>query len=160
MSNAPFIATITLAWDRQSGKSTVNDLNLFLYDVANSNLVTCSTSTVDNVEHLFVPRLPQGRYDLQVWKSGGTGFVTGSETYAVAWEFFCESLGATSAGTNVVVSWPVYPDGFVVESATSLAPSNWTASGIPAPVIAGSRNVVTITATPGTTNRFFRLRRP
>ena len=156
-----FTATITLAWNRQSGETTVNDLNLFLYNTANSNLVTCSTSLVDNVEHLYVPRLPQGRYDLQVWKAGGNGIaVSATETYALAWEFFCETAAAANAGTNVTVSWPVYPDGFVVEATTSLAPANWSTAGIPSPVITNDQNVITIGPSPGVTNRFFRLRRP
>jgi len=161
MSNAPFTATITLAWNRQSGRATVNDLNLYLYNAANSNLVTCSTSIVDNVEHLYVPRLSPGRYDLQVWKSGVNGFVTGSETYALAWEFFCESANVTKSGTNVIVSWPVYPDGFVVESTINLSPpQTWSTAGIPAAVITNNQKVVTINISPTVTNQFFRLRRP
>jgi Subtilase family len=160
-SNAPFTATITLAWNRQSGKTAINDLNLFLYDTANSNLITCSTSVVDNVEHLFIPRLPQGRYDLQVWKSGATAFVTGSETYALAWEFFSETATTTLSGNNLVVSWPVYPDGYVVESTTGLSPpQSWSTAGIPAPAITNNHEVVTIAISPSVTNRFFRLRRP
>ena len=89
--NAAFTATATLVWNRHQNKTNINNLNLFLYNAANSNLVTCSTSLVDNVEHVFVPQLAQGRYDLQVWKAGGTT-VTTSETYALAWEFFSTAL--------------------------------------------------------------------
>jgi len=71
VSEAMFTATATLVWNRQRNKSGINNLNLFLYNAANSNLVAVSTSAVDNVEHIFVPNLAQGRYDLQVWKAGG-----------------------------------------------------------------------------------------
>ena len=87
VSNATFTATATLVWNRQRNQSAINNLNLFLYNAANSNLVAVSTSAVDNVEHLFVPKLAQGRYDLQVLKKGGT-YVSASETYALAFEFF------------------------------------------------------------------------
>ncbi|HTA94552.1 MAG TPA: S8 family serine peptidase, partial [Verrucomicrobiae bacterium] len=38
-SSAPFVATMTLVWNRQQGQTNINNLNLFLYDCANSNLV-------------------------------------------------------------------------------------------------------------------------
>src|SRR5207248_7026795 len=46
-----FTLTTTLVWQRQAGASIsqLNDLNLFLYNAANSNLVLSSTSAVDNV---------------------------------------------------------------------------------------------------------------
>jgi hypothetical protein len=76
----------TLVWTRHQNKATINDLDLFLYDAANSNLVASSESPVDNVEHLFVGNLPPGRYDLQVLKHGGVT-VSSSETYALAFDF-------------------------------------------------------------------------
>jgi len=45
--------TATLVWNRQLGETNINDLDLFLYDCASSDLVACSTSRVDNVEHIF-----------------------------------------------------------------------------------------------------------
>ncbi len=150
-----FTAVVTLAWNRQLNQTNINNLGLFLYNCANSNLVACSTSLVDNVQHLYVPRLPQGRYDLQVWKSGGGNIVSPSETYALAWTFFSGSLAQAKSGTNVSLSWPVYPDGFVLESATNLAaPAVWSTNS-PVPVVTNRQNVVVL----GTTNRaqFFRL---
>ena len=89
MSGAAFTATATLVWNRQQNQTNINNLDLFLYNCANSNLVTCSTSLVDNVEHIFLPQLAQGRYDLQVLKNGGATVST-NETYALAWEFFSQ----------------------------------------------------------------------
>ena len=66
-----FTAAATLVWNRHRNKTNINNLGLFLFNAANSNLVACSTSLVDNVEHVFAPQLPQGRYDLQVLKNGG-----------------------------------------------------------------------------------------
>ena len=158
VSNATFTATMTLVWNRQQNQTAINDLNLFLYNCANSNLVACSTSLVDNVEHIFAPMLPPGRYDLQIWKAGGSGIVSASVTYALAWEFFSETLNAAQSGANVSVSWPVYPDGFVLETATNLVPPVAWGTNNPAPVVTNNQNVVLL----GATNpaQFFRLQRP
>jgi hypothetical protein len=157
VSEAMFTATATLVWNRQRNKSGINNLNLFLYNAANSNLVAVSTSAVDNVEHIFVPNLAQGRYDLQVWKAGGS-FVSSSETYALAFEFFSMPLGIVISGTNVVLQWPLYPAGFVLESATNLNPPvSWNTNG-PAPVVTNNQNSVVMGIT--NTSLFFRLWRP
>jgi hypothetical protein len=154
-----FTATATLVWNRQRNQTAINNLNLFLYNAANSNLVACSTSLVDNIEHIFLPKLPQGRYDLQVWKSGGTGIVSGGETYALAWEFFSQSLNAAASGTNLILSWPVYPDGFVVASTTSLTPpAVWNTNTVSAPAVTNNLNCIVLS--PTNAGQFFRLQRP
>ncbi|MBW8865662.1 MAG: S8 family serine peptidase, partial [Verrucomicrobia bacterium] len=79
-----FSATITLVWNRQAGETNINDLDLFLFNAASSNHVVWSTSRVDNVEHIFVHRLPAGRYDVEVLKNGGTNVASNAETYALA----------------------------------------------------------------------------
>jgi hypothetical protein len=131
-------ATATLVWNRQLNESNINQLSLFLYDCIRSNLVACSTSLVDNVQHLYVPRLVPGRYDLQVWKAGGipgTNIVSADETYALAWAFVSPKLVLTRSGADITLEWPVYPAGMAPESATnSLAPV-WTTNNLSAPVI-------------------------
>jgi hypothetical protein len=156
VSTAAFTATATLVWNRQQNQSDINNLNLFLYNAANSNLVTVCTSAVDNVQHLFVPKLPQGRYDLQVLKKGGS-YVSASETYALAFEFFLTPLNITITGTNATLTWPIYPAGFVLQAATNLAAPVWNTNN-PAPAVTNGQNCVTLGATNG--SRFFRLRRP
>jgi hypothetical protein len=158
LSVAPFTATATLVWNRHQNKTNINNLDLFLYDAISSNLVACSTSLVDNVEHIFVPQLPPGRYDLQVLKKGGTT-VTTNETYALAWEFFSMPLNIAAAGTNAVLAWPVYPTGFVLESTTNLAPpSVWSTNDLPPPSLTNNQNYLLLNAT--NANQFFRLCRP
>ena len=156
--NATFTATATLVWNRHRFQKSINNLDLFLYDAVSSNLVACSTSLVDNVEHIFMPELAQGRYDLQIWKAGGSGIVSSSETYALAWEFFSTSLSASKSGTNISVSWPVYPDGFVLQAATDLVPPVVWDTNNPAPFVTNNQNVVLLNAT--NANQFFRLWRP
>ncbi len=120
---------------------------MFLYDAISSNLVACSTSLVDNVKHLWLPQLPQGRYDLQVLKHGGTT-VTTNETYALAWTFFSQSLNIAATETNVTLAWPVYPAGFFVEATADLTPAAvWTTNNLPVPVIANGSNYIFLNAT-------------
>ncbi len=163
--NAAFTATATLVWNRhynstyQINPIGINNLDLYLYNAANSNLVACSTSLVDNVEHLWLPQLPPGRYDLQVLKKGGFNTVSDSEPYALAWEFFSLPLSVAQTGGNVALSWPIYPTGFTVESTTNLVPpAVWSASGIPSPIVTNNQNYILLDAT--SANQFFRLRRP
>jgi hypothetical protein len=153
-----FTLTATLVWNRHSGETDINNLALYLYNAANSNLVAASTSVVDNVQHVFVRELPQGRYDLQVWKAGGTSIVSTNETYALAWAIVSEFLKVKESGTNLVLSWPVYPDGYAVASTPALASVAWSTNGIPASVLTTNQNVVLLPDNNG--NQFFRLQTP
>jgi hypothetical protein len=153
-----FTLTATLVWNKQAGASAINNLTLFLYNAANSNLITCSTSMVDNVEHIFLPALPAGRYDLQVLKSGSATQVSAAETYALAFEIFNMPLRVALTNSDAVISWPVAPTGFQLQSATSLAPPvSWT-SVTNAVSITNNQNVVTLPIDSG--NQFFRLISP
>jgi hypothetical protein len=155
--NSSFAATATLVWNRQVNQTNINDLNLFLYNCANSNLVACSTSIVDNVEHIFLPKLPQGRYDLQVWKAGGNAIVSTSETYALAWTFSSTQLAISKIGTNVNLSWPVYPAGFAVAATTNLTSPNWQ-TNLPPAVFTNGQNIISVPTTNAA--EFFRLQTP
>ncbi|HUA68921.1 MAG TPA: S8 family serine peptidase [Candidatus Saccharimonadales bacterium] len=159
--NAAFTATATLVWNRQQNQGGINNLDLFLYNAANSNLVICSTSMVDNVEQVFVPQLAPGRYDLQVWKAGGIpgmSIVSFSETYALAWEFSSTFLTPKLSNGNLLLSWPIYPDGFVLASATNLAtPVVWS-TNTPLPVVTNGQNWILVS--PTNASQFFRLQPP
>ena len=161
LSSANFTATATLLWNRQQNQTGINNLDLFLYNCANSNLVACSTSLVDNVQHIFLPKLAQGRYDLQVWKAAGTpgiSIVSSSEAYALAWEFFSPMLNITNTGANLALTFPVYPAGFLAESTTNLSPPiNWN-TNLPSPVFTNNQNYISLNAT--NSAQFFRLHRP
>jgi hypothetical protein len=158
VKNAAFTGTATLVWNRQQNQNNINNLNLFLYNAASSNLIAASTSMVDNVEHIWLPQLPQGRYDLQVLKNGGLNTVSSSESYALAFEFFSLSLNVAQSGTNVALTWPIYPNGFVVETTTSLTPPIvWSALNA-TPVVTDNQNQVTLGV--ANASQFFRLQRP
>ena len=154
----PCTQTATLVWNKQSGKAGINNLNLFLYNTANSNLVTCSTSQVDNVEHIFLPALAPGRYDLQVLKLGSAGQVSASEPYALAFEIFTMPLSARETNNQVVISWPVAPTGFQLQSAGSLNPPvSWATVTNPV-TITTNQDLVSLPVGGG--SQFFRLVRP
>jgi hypothetical protein len=129
-----------------------------LFNAANSNLVTCSTSRVDNVEHLFIPRLPAGRYDLQVLKNGGTNVVSAAETYALAFALVPTKLNFTGSGPNAVLTWPAYPAGFLVETTTNLAAPAWSTNNLPAAALTNRLNFLQMPMTNAL--QFFRLRLP
>lgn len=158
---ATFTLTATLAWNRQTNQTAINDLDLYLYDAATGSLIAESISAPNNVEHLHVRELSPGRYDLQVLKYGGPpeyGNLTESETYALAWEFFSLPLAIASTETNVTLRWPVYPDGFALQTTTNLAaPATWTTVTNAAALLAGT-NTVTLPSLNG--QQFFQLRRP
>ena len=152
-----FTFTATLAWNRLSGRTNINNLNLFLYQVGTGNLITSSTSAVNNVEHIFRAALPAGRYDLQVQKSP-TGQVSPGETYGLAYEAFSMKLNVSRTSAGVVLSWPVYPAGFHLESTSLLAGSAvWSPVGV-APAFTNSQNFVVLP--PTASDQLFRLRRP
>jgi len=158
-----FTLTATLTWLRPHstlvGPASINDLNLFLYNTANGQLVLSSTSAVDNVEHIYTAALPPGRYDLQVLKNAQSQ-VSAGETYALAFEFFNVPLSIVQSNTNVVLSWPLAPAGFELQSTTNITPpAVWTTVTAPVTVDTNSnRNVVALPETGG--NQFFRLQRP
>lgn len=158
ISGSDFTLTATLAWNRHETNTAINNLGLYLYNAANSNLVAASTSVVDNVQHVFVRQLPQGRYDLQVWKAGGTGIVSTNESYALAWEIVSEFLDVKRSGTNLVLSWPIYPAGYKVVASTLTTPASWSTNGIPSPVITNRQNVVSLP--PNNSVQLFRLQTP
>ncbi len=154
---ADFTGTSTLVWNRQLNQTGINDLDLFLYDAVSGNLIAASTSRVDNVEHIFAGQLPPGRYDLQVLKNGGL-VISSNETYALAFDFSAVSLGLVAADAALVLTWPVYPDRFVLEATpTPALPASW--SDVPtAPVVANDQNLVILNLTNNA--QFFRLMRP
>lgn len=153
-----FITTATLVWNRKSGQTAINDLDLFLYNCANSNRVAWSTSLVDNVEHIYLTNLAQGRYDLQVWKAGGSGIVSAAEPYAIAFAFTSPALTVAGSGTSVLITWPIYPAGFRVEATTDLSAPGWSINNLPVPTFTNNMNSLSLNATDA--SRFFRLRQP
>ena len=157
-AGTPFTLTTTLVWNRQFGATDINNLNLYLYKIGNTNPISMSVSTVDNVEHIFSTRLSSGRYDIQVLKKGGLTNVSGSESYALAFQFFTQTLEITRSGNQAVLTWPLSPDGFSLQSTPDLTPPVVWAAVTNAVVVTNNQNRVTIP--PASVSQFFRLSAP
>ena len=152
-----YTLTTTLVWNRQSGQTAINDLNLFLYNAVNGNLVAASTSAVDNVEHIFLSGLAPGRYDLQVQKNPN-GQVSANENYALGFQFFNLALNVAHTSGNVVITWPISPSGFTLESTASLTPPvTWSPVSTAASIV-NAKNQVVLPATGAA--QFFLLQGP
>ncbi len=155
-SSATHAVTATLVW-KKIGVGALTNLDLFLYHMASNTLVASSTSAVDNVEHLFVPSLRAGRYDLQVLKRGGAERA-GHQSYALAFDFSPTSLTIARSGLNHVLSWPASPAGFSLQSSPSLNdPLLWQAVTNQS-ALSNAQNTTLLSA--GDSTRFFRLFRP
>jgi len=102
--------TATLVWHRQAGKTTINNLDLILYNANTGSVLEQSISTVDNVEHIHTRNLPAGRYVLQVIKRN-SGRVSTSEDYALAFNLPIppnapSALSATAQpDSEIVLTW-------------------------------------------------------
>jgi hypothetical protein len=156
-TNGNYTFTATLTWDRALNATGINDLDLYLYRASDGASIAVSTSRVDNVEHVYVPSLPAGRYDLQVLKNSGARSVSATETYALAFEGFTMPMSIAYQNGAVVISWPIYPDGFTLESTPNLNPPiTWTPVGV-MPVISNNLYRVTVNSPSGMS--FYRLRR-
>lgn len=149
-----YSATATLVWKKNDGP--LANLNLFLFETAGGTIVTQSTSGLDNVQHIFIPSLPAGRYDLQVLKRGGP-LQAGNESYALAFDFSPAKLTSTRSDDNLVVAWPASPAGFTLQSASSLTAPAW--HDVPVqPILSNAMNTVALPAS--APMQFFRLFRP
>lgn len=147
--------TATLTWNRASGSNGINNLDLFLYDYFSGSPIAMSTSLVDNVEHIHVPNLPPGRYNLQVWKSAD--FQTVTETYALAYEAVSSSLEIHRTQGGMELSWPVYPHGFTLESAAFITSPTWNPV-VGSPELSGERFRLPLPT--GASGEYYRLRQP
>lgn len=156
-TNANYIVTASLAWNRPLNSTSINNLDLYLYRTSDGAQISASVSTVDNIEHIYIPMLAPGRYDLQVLKKGGANSVSDSETYALAFENFALPLKLTYQGGTINLTWPTYPTGFSLESTTTLAPPITWSPVSATPSI--SNNLYSVTLTSPGQSAFYRLRR-
>ena len=63
------------------------------------------------------------------------------------------------AGTNVMLSWPVYPAGYAVQAASALTSSPaWSTNNLPAATVTNGQNWLWLDAT--NAPQFFRLVSP
>jgi hypothetical protein len=122
-----FTFTATLVWNRALAASGVNQITLTLCNFATGALVAQSISSVDNVQHIYVPVLPSGKYDLQIAR----GAALSSDAYALAFQFYPispVSMSIASTGNNAAISWPATPTIYTLQETGSLVPPiSWNA---------------------------------
>ena len=150
---AAYSVTATLVWKKSSGP--LANLDFFLFDTRSDTIVTQSTSGLDNVQHIFIPTLPAGRYDLQVLKHGG--LQADNENYALAFDFSPVKLTTSRNGGGVMVAWPASPAGFTLQAASSLNSPVWQDITNQS-VLSNSMNTLALPTS--ATMQFFRLFRP
>ncbi|HEY3862600.1 MAG TPA: S8 family serine peptidase [Verrucomicrobiae bacterium] len=120
--------TATLVWERHEGMANINNLALFLYNATNTALISSSVSMVDNVQHIYLPHLQPGKYDLEAVAYSANS-VSLSENYALAFQFFPMSppgLSVTAGPTNAIITWPLSPTVYTLQSTASLSQPHWT----------------------------------
>jgi hypothetical protein len=149
-SNAIMTLTATLTWMRANYQSltdeynynirynptftnftssnftTINNLDLYLYNANTQSAVDQSKSSIDNVEHLYTINLTPGKYDLQVLKNGGnTGTAnvfSSAETYGFTWNVSNISTVNNTGNlvftqtNNVTISSPIIGTGTLTQS--------------------------------------------
>ncbi|MBL9133609.1 MAG: hypothetical protein JNG86_20535 [Verrucomicrobiaceae bacterium] len=125
-----------LTWHRQISKnifgdytSSLTNLTLRLYAASGFTagaLISSSTSSVDNLEHIHLYHLPPGQYVLEVTTN------TNGRDYALAWEARIGEgpvLATTSATAGSISFAATSLDPFVtyvIESSPDLAAGTWT----------------------------------
>jgi hypothetical protein len=120
--------TATLVWERHAEETAINNLAVYLYNATTAALVTKSSSLVDNVQHIYVPHLAPGKYDLEVifYYANSVSF---SENYALAFQFYPMSPPALSvalAGNEAIITWPWSPTVYTLQQTSSLRAPDWT----------------------------------
>ena len=154
------LLSTTLVWEKHAQSTSINNLDLNLYHTEDNSLAASSQSQVDNVQHLFIPGLRAGAYDLQVVSSAPDGILpfSASENYALALSLTSGTLTIQQNGNGIQLVWPLYPAGSVLQEVTSLGTGmDWTNPNSPATIVNG-QNVVTLTGLGAT--MFFRLAVP
>jgi hypothetical protein len=81
--------TATLTWNSMIvfGQNRISDFDLVLVNSTTGSILWDSSSTTQNVEHLFLTGLAGSKYDLQIILRDGAGAPLSSDTYALAWSW-------------------------------------------------------------------------
>jgi len=123
-----------------------NSANVEAEDICSAPVITCSLVDVTN-DCLRTRTLTYTATDV----CGNSTNCVQVVTWTVANE---TTLSIVLDGNNVVLSWPLNCNMFVLEQTSDLNPTSWTPVGAPI-VVSGARNTVTV---PITANTFYRLR--
>jgi hypothetical protein len=150
-ANAPFAVTITA---QDTANATVTDFTGTVMLTSTNGVMISPQISGNFVAGVWngtvtVPHVASG---LVLQASDGAGHVGLANSIDVV---NVPSVGMLNFGTSLLISWPVSPSGFVLETSDSLLPGTWSpASG--APLQFNGQNLQSVPLTG--TNQFFRLR--
>ena len=107
----------------------------------------------------IAPATPPGQYLGSVTIQGGTNIFAATNLASPIFEVSLPpaAMGITLSGTNLVLSWPSPPGGFVLQQNADLTTTNWTAA-TNTPTIINQQNQVILS--PANGNQFYRLEYP
>jgi hypothetical protein len=107
----------------------------------------------------IAPTTPRGQYFGFVTIQGGTNIFAVNNFSSPIFEISLTpaALNITLSGTNLVLSWPSPPGGFVLQQSSDLATTNWLTM-TNTPVITNFQNQIILP--PNTGNQFYRLEYP
>ena len=107
----------------------------------------------------IAPATPPGQYFGIVTIQGGTNIFAATNLVSPIFEVSLPpaAMGITLSGTNLVLSWPSPPGGFVLQQNADLTTTNWTAA-TNTPAITNRQNQVILL--PANGSQFYRLEYP
>ena len=107
----------------------------------------------------IAPATPPGQYFGIVTIQGGTNIFAATNLVSPIFEVSLPpaAMGITLSGTNLVLSWPSPPGGFVLQQNADLTTTNWTAA-TNTPTITNRQNQVILL--PANGSQFYRLEYP
>jgi hypothetical protein len=152
----------------------LNDIQFNFIDEADNYLAADTNAFFANVPGILLPgeiysdvvfgitifpSTPPGQYFGIVAIQGGTNIFAASSLAGPIFEVSLPpvAMGITLSGTNLVLSWPSPPGGFVLQQNSDLATTNWTAT-TNTPTFTNGQNQVMFS--PATGQRFYRLEYP
>jgi hypothetical protein len=152
----------------------LNDIQFNFIDEADNYLAADTNAFFANVPGILLPgeiysdvvfgitifpSTPPGQYFGIVAIQGGTNIFAASSLAGPIFEVSLPpvAMGITLSGTNLVLSWPSPPGGFVLQQNSDLATTNWTAT-TNTPTFTNGQNQVIFS--PATGQRFYRLEYP
>jgi hypothetical protein len=105
------------------------------------------------------PATPPGEYFGTVTIQGGTNIFAVTNLASPIFEVSLPpaALGIAPSGTNLVLSWPSPPGGFVLQQNSDLTTTNWLTVTNTQTIINGLNQVFLV---PSTGNEFYRLNYP
>jgi hypothetical protein len=107
----------------------------------------------------IAPTTPPGQYFGFVTLQGGTNIFAANNFASPIFEVSLPpaALGLARTGTNLALTWPSPPGGFVLQQNSNLTTTNWlTVTNLPA----FTNGLNQIILSPSTSNQFFRLQYP